>query len=139
MKLRQAFFPIFLLVSLFIVSSALAQAPRGTLVHEGTLHIAPDAQSAKLNEVARGHELIILETSRDWAHVQAIISEPRKDRDQDDEESQAKTITGWGWGKALVSNATPNGDKVIFGEAADSEDQDSRRRGRRDPAQDAVG
>ena len=86
MKLRQAFFPIFLLVSLFIVSSALAQAPRGTLVHEGTLHIAPDAQSAKLNEVARGHELIILETSRDWTHVQAIISEPRKDRDEDDDQ-----------------------------------------------------
>ena len=123
---------------LLSTSTALAQAPRGTLVHEGTLHIAPDAQSAKLNDVARGHELIILETSRDWAHVQAIISEPRKDRDEDDEESQAKTITGWVWGKALVSNATPNGDKIIFGEAADSEDQASRRRGRRDAAQDAM-
>src|ERR1700730_4230923 len=136
MKRGHVFFT--LIVSLLAVGSAVAQAPRGTLVHEGTLHIAPDAQSAKLNEVARGHELIILETSRDWAHVQAIISEPRRDRDEDDEESQAKTISGWVWGKALVSNATPNGDKIIFGEAADSEDQASRRRGRRDAAQDAM-
>ena len=33
---------------------------------------------------------------------------------------------------------TPNGDKIVFGEAADSEDQASRRRGRRDAAQDAM-
>jgi len=123
---------------LLSTSFAFAQAPRGTLVHEATLHIAPDSQSAKLSEVARGHELVILETSRDWAHVQAIISEPRRDSDQDDEESQGKTITGWVSGKALVSNTTPNGDKIIFGEAADSEDQASRRRGRRDAAQDAM-
>jgi len=135
MKLRHMFLAFIILL---VVASAVAQAPRGTLVHEDTLHIAPDAQSAKLSEVARGHELIILETSRDWAHVQAIISEPRRDRNEDDEESQGKTISGWVWGKALVSNATPNGDKIIFGEAADSEDQASRRRGRRDAAQDAM-
>src|ERR1700716_3599062 len=65
-------------ILLLSTSTALAQAPRGTLVHEGTLHIAPDARPAKLNDLARGHDLIILGTSRDWPHVQAIISEPRK-------------------------------------------------------------
>src|SRR6266446_245055 len=95
-------------IALFLCTNfALAQAPRGTLVHEATLHIAPDAQSAKLSEVARGHELVILETSRDWAHVQAIITEPRRESDQDDEESQGKTISGWVSGKALVTNGTP--------------------------------
>src|SRR5258708_26156558 len=138
-RLRELAFCFTRAALLFLISSfAVAQAPRGTLVHEGTLHIAPDAQSAKLSEVARGHELVILETSRDWAHVQAIISEPRKDRDEDDEESQGKTISGWVSGKALVSNATSNGDKIIFGEAADSEDQASRRRGRPDAAQNPT-
>src|SRR5258707_12220838 len=135
MKLRQAFFAFIILL---VDASAVAQAPRGTLVHEATLPIAPDAQSAKLSELARGHELIILETSRDWAHVQAIISEPRKDCDEDDEESQGKSISGWVSGKALVSNATANGDKIIFGEEVNSEDEASRRRGRRDAAQDAM-
>ena len=37
-----------------------------------------------------------------------------------------------------MNQATPNGDKIVFGEAADSEDQASRRRGRRDAAQDAM-
>jgi TolA-binding protein len=34
--------------------------------------------------------------------------------------------------------STPNGDKIVFGEAASSEDEASRRRGRRDAAQDAM-
>jgi outer membrane protein assembly factor BamD (BamD/ComL family) len=34
--------------------------------------------------------------------------------------------------------SNPNGDKIIFGEAADSEDQASRRLGRRNAAQDAM-
>jgi hypothetical protein len=117
---------------------AVADAFRGTLVHETTLHVSPDAESAKLGQAGRGHELVIMETSRDWFHVEAIIREPRKDSDEDDEESQGKTITGWILGKALVTSTTPNGDKIIFGEAADSEDQASRRHGRRDAAQDAM-
>src|SRR5258707_8581632 len=135
MKLRQAFFAFIILL---VDASAVAQAPRGTLVHEATLPIAPDAQSAKLSEFAGGMDGFIGETSGDWTPVQAIISEPRKDRDEDDEESQGKTISGWVSGKALVNLTTPNGDKIVFGEAADSEDQASRRRGRRDAAQDAM-
>ena len=34
--------------------------------------------------------------------------------------------------------STPNGDKVLFGEAVDSEDQASRNHGRRGAAQDAL-
>jgi len=117
---------------------ALAQAQRGTLVHEETIRVSPSADTAKLGEAGRGHELIIIETSRDWTHVEAIIREPRKDADEDDPGSEGKTITGWVNSKALVNLNTPNGDKIIFGEAANSEDEASRRRGRRDAAQDAM-
>lgn len=117
---------------------ASADAQRGTLVHEETIRVSPSADAAKLGEAGRGHELIIIETSRDWVHVEAILREPRKDADEDDPESEGKTITGWVTSKALVSMTTPNGDKIVFGEAADSEDQASRRRGRRDAAQDAM-
>lgn len=128
------FFAILLLSSTF----ALSQAQRGTLVHEETIRVAPSTDSAKLGEAGRGHELVIIETSRDWTHVEAILREPKKDADEDDPESEGKTITGWVSSKALVNLTTPNGDKIIFGEAADSEDQASRRRGRRDAAQDAM-
>src|SRR5437879_1887496 len=96
---------------MFSAGFALADAFRGTLVHEATLQVSPDAESAKLGQAGRGHELVIMETSRDWFHVEAIIREPRKDSDEDDEESQGKTITGWILGKALVTSTTPNGDK----------------------------
>lgn len=117
---------------------AAAQAQRGTLVHEESIRVSPSADAPKLGEVGRGHELVIIDSSRDWTHVEAILREPRKDADEDDPESEGKTITGWVSSKALVNLTTPNGDKIVFGEAADSEDQASRRRGRRDAAQDAM-
>ena len=116
---------------------AFAQAQRGTLVHEETIRVSPSPDTARLGEAGRGHELVILDTSREWVHVEAILRAPSRDRDTD-EEDEGKTITGWVLGKALVTTSTPNGDKIVFGEAADSEDQASRRRGRRDAAQDAL-
>jgi len=134
-----AIFLFLLTVSLlFWVPAASADAQRGTLLHETSIRVSPSSDAAKLGEAGRGHELIIIDSSRDWVHVEAILREPRKDADEDDPESEGKTITGWVLSKALVTMSTPNGDKIVFGEAADSEDQASRRRGRRDAAQDAM-
>lgn len=119
-------------------SSAFAQAQRGTLIHEETIRVSPSSDTAKLGTAARGHELIIIDTSRDWTHVEAVLSNPRREADEDDEESQGKTISGWVLTKGLVTAGTPNGDKIVFGEAVNSEDEASRRRGRRDAAQDAM-
>jgi hypothetical protein len=135
MSLRHALACATLLTSPCLV---FANAQRGTLVHEETIRVSPSADAAKLSEAGRGHELIILETSRDWVHVQAILREARNEEGLSDEEAEAKTISGWVPAKGLVSTTTPDGDKIIFGEAADSEDQASRRRGRRDAAQDAM-
>jgi len=115
-----------------------AQAQRATLVHEEAIRVSPSADAAKVGQAGRGHELIILDTSRDWVHVQAILREARNEEGLTDEEAEAKTISGWVPAKGLVSMTTQDGDKIIFGEAADSEDQASRRRGRRDAAQDAL-
>ena len=62
---------------------ASADAQRGTLVHEETIRVAPSADAAKLGEAQRGHELVIIETSPNWTHVEAILREPRKDADED--------------------------------------------------------
>lgn len=139
-KLRFPFWEIafLFLVAFFSTAAAFAQAQRGTLVHEETLRVSPSADTAKLGTAGRGHELVILDSSRDWTHVTALLTDPRREEDQDDEESQGKTISGWVMNKALVTMSTPNGDKIIFGEAANSEDEASRRRGRRDAAQDAM-
>ena len=135
MRLRLAFLGATMLA---VSSFGFAQAQRGTLVREESIRVSPSADAAKLGEAGRGHELVIIESGHDWTHVEAILREPRKDADEDDPESEGKAITGWVSSKALVSLTTPNGDKIVFGEAADSEDQASRRRGRRDAAQDAM-
>jgi outer membrane protein assembly factor BamD (BamD/ComL family) len=52
--------------------------------------------------------------------------------------TEEKTITGWIAARYVVLSSTPNGDRIVFGEAVDSEDQASQRHGRRDAAQDAM-
>jgi outer membrane protein assembly factor BamD (BamD/ComL family) len=142
MKLRSVlrfFAPIFAILPV-LTSLAFADALRGTLVNEETIRISPSADSAKLMDVGRGRELVIIESSRDWVHVQAILTQDNQDEgiSDDQEEESAKTITGWVPAAGVVTATTQDGDRIIFGEAADSEDQASRRRGRRDAAQDAM-
>ena len=77
-RLRERAIPLAMLVLALLFSTALAsaQAQRGTLVHEETIRVSPAGDAAKLGEAGRGHELVIIETSRDWTHVEAILREP---------------------------------------------------------------
>src|SRR5579863_3191159 len=84
---------IFLILS--CATFALAEAQRGTLVSEESIHVAPGADSAKLGIAGRGNELVILETARDWIHVEAILSPPRRDEGATEEEQEGKIITCW--------------------------------------------
>jgi hypothetical protein len=129
---------IFIFLVLFSTGLALAQAPRGTLVSEESIHVSPSTESAKLADVARGYELVVLDHNPEWTQVEAIMAQPRHEESDDEEEQDVKTITGWVHSNAVVSTTTTDGDKIIFGEAANSEDQASRRLGRRDAAQDAM-
>jgi outer membrane protein assembly factor BamD (BamD/ComL family) len=117
---------------------AFADAQRGTLVHQETIRVSPSADSARVGEANRGNEMIILDVSRDWVHVEAILRVPSNEEGATEDEQEGKAITGWVQARSLVRSTTQDGDKIIFGEAADSEDQASRRRGRRDAAQDAM-
>jgi outer membrane protein assembly factor BamD (BamD/ComL family) len=128
----------FLTVLVLTATLAHADALRGTLVHPETLRVAPSTDSARVGNADRGVELIVIETSRDWVQVEAILRAPSNEEGATEEESEGKAITGWAPAAGLVTSTTQDGDRVIFGEAADSEDEASRRRGRRDAAQDAM-
>jgi outer membrane protein assembly factor BamD (BamD/ComL family) len=126
------------LFALSLTPSLFADAFRGTLVHEETLRVSPSADSARVGDAGRGVELIILQSSRDWTQAEAFIRLPSNEEGATEEEAAGKTITGWLPSKAVVTTQTQDGDRIIFGEAADSEDQASSHRGRRDAAQDAL-
>jgi len=128
------FFPLLILGSF----ASGATFERGAMIREATIYVSPDAKSAKLGLIARGFEVVVLETSRDWLHVTADLTEPRGGDDDDQEDVEGKTITGWILGKGVIRATTPNGDRILYGEAIDSEDQASRRRGRKGAARDAT-
>jgi hypothetical protein len=114
-----------LLTLIFALPVAAADYQRGTVIRVAQVYLSPDTSSAKLAEMDRGREIIVLETSRDWVHVEANLTEER-------------TVTGWVVDKGVIRASTPNGDKILYGEAVDSEDQASRRHGRNGAAQDAM-
>ena len=93
--------------------------------------MAPDASSAKLSNVSRGREVAVTERSPGWANVVATVE---VDPDQETE----RNVTGWIVDKGVITAATPDGDKIIFGEAVDSEAEASKRGGRKGAAQDAM-
>jgi hypothetical protein len=126
MQLRRFALLILVPVFVFLVPSALADAVRATTIRVAPIYLSPDTSSNKLADVDRGREVIWLETSgENWVHVEANLTEER-------------IVTGWMQNKGLVQASTANGDKIIFGEAVDSEDQASQRNGRRHAAQDAM-
>jgi hypothetical protein len=116
---------LIIIAGLLLCVTAVAETVRGTPIRVSSIYLSPDSGSNKLAEIDRGREVVILETSGGWLHVEAVLSEE-------------KAITGWMVNKGVVLGSTPNGDKIVFGEAVNSEDQASQRHGRRGAAQDAM-
>jgi hypothetical protein len=121
-----------------IAAPSLLAADRGSLVREAVIYISPDKNSNKLGQVERGRELILLDRSAGWLHVEALLGSPARDAAFVlEEEDQGKTISGWIIDTGIVWATTANGDRILFGAAVDAEDEASRRHGRRGAAQDA--
>jgi outer membrane protein assembly factor BamD (BamD/ComL family) len=118
----------------------LFAADRGTSIREAVIYLSPDTNSNKLGQVERGRELILLDRSRNWLHVEAILGLSHNPDPAFvlEEEDEGKTLSGWILDLGTVWASTPNGDRILFGAASDCEDEASRRRGRRGAAQDAL-
>ena len=109
----------------------MAAIERGIIIREAIIYVAPDPSSAKLSNVGRGREVAVIERSPGWANVVATV-------ETDPEQETERNVTGWIVDKGVITTATPDGDKIIFGEAVDSEAEASRRGGRKGAAQDAM-
>jgi hypothetical protein len=126
-----------LVLGIFIVlTSAMAFAigdkEHGTLVRSANLYVAPGESSARMMQVERGRDMVVLEQTKmdntTWVKVFVTIIQDENRRD----------VTGWVSSSGLVTTSTPNGDQIIFGEAVDSENQAEQRGGRKGAAQDAM-
>jgi outer membrane protein assembly factor BamD (BamD/ComL family) len=131
---------LYLTALIVLGNSLLLAADRGTLVREAVIYLSPDTTSNKLAQVERGRELILLEKSPQWLHVEALLGSSLAPDPAFvlEDEDRGKTVSGWVLDSGVVWASTANGDRILFGAAVDSEDEASRRHGRRGAAQDAL-
>ena len=114
-----------MILCLLMPVAARADYQRAIMVRFARIYLTPDTSSAVLGSIDRGRELVIIETTPGWVHATASLTEE-------------KTVTGWIVDKGVVRAGEANGDRVLYGEAVDSEDQASRPHGRNNAAQDAM-
>ena len=117
---------------------SLFAAERGIMLREGIIYISPDTSSAKLSNIGRGREVAVLERTPGLGPRRGHGGRHHQHRIRREEEQNDRNVTGWIVDKGVITTATPDGDKILFGEAFDSEMEASRRGGRRGAAQDAM-
>src|SRR5260370_11818169 len=107
---------LFLLALLPFMAAFAADQERGTVVRETSMYLSPDANSQRVATVTRGRDVpLIIERStigrKSWVHVLAVV---------DVAALQAKEVSGWLDARLLLTNAMPNGDQIIYGDAGGS-------------------
>src|SRR4051812_9517779 len=119
-------------IVLVCLPSFAAEAVRGIMVRSAQIYLHPASDSQRVGQIDRGREVAVLEDpGKGWVHVLAMINQNRYTGEE-------KDITGWMVNKGIVLKDTPNGDKIVFGEAVSSEAEASRRGGRKGADSDAL-
>ena len=96
-------------------------------MHTANVYLAADAGSQKVSEVTSGHEVVVVEHSGPWLKV--FANTDSQDRGETEEtavfgeEAHVTPSSGWIRDKGVVSPSTLNGDVVLFGTAANLEDE----------------
>jgi hypothetical protein len=129
---------LILFLALMLLPALAAATERGILIREGAIYIQPDTSSAKLSDIGRGREVAVLDRTPGWIHVVGTVETTHNIEELADEEYSDKNVTGWILDRGVITTSTPDGDKIIYGEAFDSEMEASKRGGRRGAAQDAM-
>lgn len=116
-----------LLLALIAATAVAARAELAYNVRPATLYVSPDAASTRMDEIDRGREMAIVPGGGPpgWLHVMPTLS-------------QGREVSGWILNKGVVFANTPNGDRILFGEAVESEAEASRRHGRRGADREAL-
>jgi outer membrane protein assembly factor BamD (BamD/ComL family) len=126
----------------FSAYAAEQTTQRGVMIRQASIYISPDRNAAKLAQIERGREVAIIEHSNQWLHVFATLAGQRSDnpitQEDDNDVADVRDVSGWIVGKGVVTASTPNGDKILYGAAADAESEASRRGGRKGAAGDAF-
>ncbi|MGB6974918.1 MAG: hypothetical protein WBD67_09570 [Terracidiphilus sp.] len=98
--------------------------PRATALQITWLYVTPDLNAQKLTRVQIGREMVVAEHSGAWMRVYAN-TDIEEDRTPDQPifgtTDAPPPISGWIQAKGVVEEATPNGDQILMGAAANQE------------------
>jgi hypothetical protein len=105
------------------------KAARATVLHDANVYVAADADSQKVSLVTPGHEVVILERNGPWVKVFAN-TDVNDDANEDDrnkpefgEDANVTPASGWIRDKGVVGPTVAGGDAILFGSAANFEDE----------------
>ena len=105
------------------------RAARATVLHEANVYVAADADAQRLSLVTPGHEVVIVERNGPWVKVFAN-TDANDDANEDDpnkpefgEDANVTPASGWIRDKGIVGPPTVGGDAILFGAAANFEDE----------------
>jgi len=105
------------------------KAARATVLHDANVYVAADADAQKISLVTPGHEVVIIERSGPWVKVfantdindDASEDDPNKPEFGDD--ANVTPASGWIRDKGIVGPTSAGGDEILFGSAANFEDE----------------
>ena len=104
------------------------RSARAALVHTAIVYVSAEDNAQHVAEITPGHEVVIMERNGSWIRVFANTD---KEDDQDDaqkpeftdDSDKPQPASGWIRDKGVVNPQTPNGDAILYGAAANYEDQ----------------
>ena len=114
-------------------------AARATVVHPTIVYLAADDTSGKIAEVLPGHELVIIQRNGPWIKVFANTETPDSVEEEPEftDDSVPTPASGWIKDKGVVTPQTPAGDTILFGTAANLEDEAEHPHAPKDAASEA--
>lgn len=106
------------------------RSARATVLHDANVYVSADADAQKISLVTPGHEVVVVERSGPWVKVFANTDIP-DDEDPDakpdfGEDENVTPSSGWIRDKGIVSPSTTGGDAILYGAAANLEDEASQ-------------
>jgi outer membrane protein assembly factor BamD (BamD/ComL family) len=117
------------------------RAARATVVHPAIVYVAAEDNASHLSEVLPGHEVVVMEHNGSWvrvfANTDAADEQGEADKPEFSADDNATPESGWIKDKGLVNPATPNGDAILFGTAANFEAMASQPHAPKDAAEEA--
>src|SRR5438309_3362880 len=105
------------------------KAARATLLHDANVYVAADADAQKVSLVTPGHEVVVVERSAPWVKVFANTdvgdeaNEDDRNKPEFGDDANVTPASGWIRDKGVVGPNTAGGDAILFGSAANFEEE----------------